>query len=427
MIFLLVVFIGLLLLSKYKLGSRFIFAPVTIVLAVFFVSTFVCAANFKYWGDISTTTFFVIITALLAFSIGHTLSERITVSRKDNEYNYLLSDIAGWKTVIAIVFMIVVTYFDFRDVLAVSGGASTSLLQVVASARRNLYIENAAIEHGALLQQGIYICRVLAYLYIFDLLYTRKYKEGKIKLLSLIPIAIYTIQAILSTGRTEFIYILYAFLVMNYCLSMSRNSWTRKRDFKYTKQIFWAVVAFLVLFLVLANVRSSGEFHPFRTLSVYMGSSISALSQYIERNGIWKVSSYFGEETMSLLYTLLRPLGLSNHSTVVVLGLVYVDTSITNIYTTLRRYLHDFGYLGMLGIMFLLGTGYSYAFKNIRRNNEHGLKLIIYSFLSYPLVEMSIEERFFSNLITARTVYCLIYFVVLYKLLFKKIIVETIT
>lgn len=421
MIFLLLIIIGALIWFKYKFSAFYIFNPAIIVLGVFFLTTFVCAANYRNWGDISLTTFFVVMTGIMAFSLGHGTSTRVVPTSKIKpQENYYLSDIGKWKTIIVIIFMSLVTLWDFQDVLSLAGGINLGLVQTVTEARHNLYVENEAIGHSMFLQQGLYVCRVLAYIYIFDIFYSMRIKGEKFKFLSLLPVIFYFFQAVLSTGRTELIYIIYALLIINYCISMSSNNWIIKHDFKYTRQLFGAIIAFLIVFLIFSNARSTGSFNAFNTLSRYIGAPISALDQYIKANGIWSCSEYFGEETMPLYYSILNALGMSTNSSHAVLSLVYVGGNVTNIFTALRRYLHDYGYLGMLLIMFLLGYGYSSAFKRIHDNNSRGFGVIAYAFLSYPLVEISIEERFLSNLVSARTVYCLIYMYILYNIFFRK-------
>lgn len=206
---------------------------------------------------------------------------------------------------------------------------------------------------------------------------------------------------------------------MFYCLSMSDNNWRIKNDFKYGKVMIIGVISFALVFIVLANNRSGGGFNVLRSVSVYSGSSVMALDKYISENGISSVATYFGEETQPLLYSITNALKLTSHSATAVMPPVYLGDDMTNIYTALRRYIHDFGFIGMCFIMFFLGYLYSFLFKRIIKRNGRSLSLIVYAFISYPIIEMSIEERFFSNLLTARTVYCLFYLWFFYRIIYR--------
>lgn len=418
MIFILLFLMGLLLFFSYLYERSLLLSPVFIVITVFFGSIFICASNYSIWGDISVECLVVITSGILAFMIGNVLSNKVVFSLKFLLRNDLPKcHISSSKTLFIIVFMLIITAYDYYDVLMVYGGPSDSILEVIAGARQNLYSDNSAMDHNVFVQHGLYICRMIAYIYTYVILFETILKNKKVKVLNIFPILIYLAQVFISTGRTEFIYIIYAAIVMSYCITMSKDSWGIKHNYKYSKQIIGGTTCFIILFLAISNLRSTGEFHAFRTLSIYGGSSIKALSDYLATHGLWSDSHFFGEETMSLYYSILKAFDFTNNSSTPVLELTYIGDQITNIYTALRRYIHDYGFFGMLLIMFVLGYIYSVAFKKIKTNNIQGLGLITYSFLSYPLIEMSIEERFLSNLITARTIFCLFYLYLLFYFL----------
>ena len=417
MIFILLFLICSLLFFKYRSDARYLLHPVIIVVGVFALGVFVSALNFSSWGDISFTTLSIIFTGILFFCIGHLGSKRRLVigSLKKDNLNEIYRDIPLNKTIIIIAFMIVITILDFNDIRNLAGENISGIMQIVISARHNLYIKNEAVSHVFLIQQGIYLCRALAYIYVYAFFYRVRIQKMRAKLLYLIPVVIYAIQALLSTGRTEFIYLFYAMLIINYLLLQGANQWKYRLDFRFSKQIIVALIAFVTLFLFISNARNSSTFNIEHTLSIYLGSSIKAFDVYISENGIWSVSTFFGEYTQPLLYSVLRAIGSSSNTVVDVLPPIYISGHLTNIYTAFGRYIHDYGLVGVAIIMMLLGYGYSYAFNSMECNNSTGISVMIYAFLSYPLVEMAIEERFFSNLITARTIYCLMYMIILFK------------
>lgn len=397
--------------------------PANIVVAVFIFSTFFAAANYSVWGDIEGVTVAIILSSVIVFAMGCQIFRRVTIRYRPKAI--LFCDlpelvINPLHTVLVIAFMIVITILDFYELRSILSENVSGLLSVVAGARHSVYA-GMSISHSPFVQQGIYACRALAYVYIFIVSYKRIVnKEWRI--LEYVPIALYFIQALLSTGRTEFIYIIYGWLVISYIISLRNDRWDSKLDFHFSKKIISAISIFILLFLFLANIRSSnGSVDIFTTLSNYIGSPIIALNDYIVESGLLSNARYFGEETMSLYYSVTNAFGLSDMASVSTLSPINVGgkRTLTNIYTALRRYLYDYGVWWTLGIVFWEGALYGKLFDKLKKIDFPFLRVIIYAFISYPLVEMAIEERFFSNLITARSIFCVIYICVFYYILVK--------
>lgn len=397
--------------------------PANIVVAVFIFSTFFAAANYSSWGDIEGVTVAVILSSVIAFAGGCQISRRVTFGH--NSKAIAICDlpelvINRLHTVLVVSFMIVITILDFYELRSILTENVSGLLSIVAGARHSVYA-GTSISHSPIVQQGIYACRALAYVYIFIVSY-RRIVNKEWRILEYVPIALYFIQALLSTGRTEFIYIIYGWLVISYIISLRNNRWESKLDFRFSKKIIIAISIFILLFLFLSNIRSSnGSIDVFTSLSNYIGSPIIALNNYIVKNGLSSNARYFGEETMSLYYSVTNAFGFSDMASVSTLSPINIGgkSTLTNIYTALRRYLFDYGIWWTLCIVFVEGAFYGKLFDKLKKIVFPFLRVIIYAFITYPLVEMAIEERFFSNLVTARTVYCIIYICVFYRILVK--------
>lgn len=410
---------------EYRISKRYILHPTVIVSSVFSLSLIVAASNNGRWGDISATTSIVLISGILFFCLGGYLAS-IPLRHKTNKIimekvELFTYDIKDYKTIIVICFLAVVTFCDYKDVLSYTNGSVKGLLELTTSVRLSSYRSGELVKHSFLLQQGLYISRMLAYLYCYMLCQSIFVLHCRIKPLFYIPVVLYLVQALLSTGRTEFIYILYGILCIAYYLNMSQKKWAIKDEMKFFKYIFAGIVIFLFVFLSISNSRVGKNVNPIKTLSTYIGSPIYALNQYITTSGINPSATYFGEETQTLYYSLMHAINGTELSYEAVLPPVYigVECSMTNIYTAIRRYLHDFGIFGMYIIMLFLGMVYSKMFNALKKSSSP-IRILVYSFISYPLVEFSIEERFFSNFITARSVYCILYLFVLYAILFER-------
>ncbi|MGN8631787.1 O-antigen polymerase [Blautia sp. HCP3S3_G3] len=425
MIFVLLFCLIALLFVQHRLFFRQLLHPSNIVVAVFVISTFFAAANYTIWGDISSLTAGVILLSVVTFSIGSSLGRKLVIGSSSGyeEYEILPDiDIQPFATLLVVFFMLIITILDAIDIISMISGGISGILSIISGARGAVY-SGLSISHNFFVQQGIYLCRALAYIYIFLFVYKR-INHRRSRFFELIPILLYFVQAALSTGRTEFIYIIYGWLIIDYLTRSRFNRWSKNIDLKFSKKIIIALLAFVIIFLGIANIRSENghRVQAFETISSYTGSSIIALDNYIQNEGIYSIAQYFGEETMSFVYSIMGALGVSNYSSVATLYPVTIgfdSSTITNIFTAIRRYLHDYGIYGALLIFVSEGFIYGKLFTRLKKKNDPFLSIILYAFISYPIVEISIEERFFSNFITARSVFCIIYICVLYRILLK--------
>lgn len=421
MIIILTVLLYILLWAVIK-STKYLLHPEVIVVGVFCLSSTVCTFNIASWGDVSPVTALTVFFCVFMFCIGcevamrsgrRVAAGRVKVAGKP-AFNVRIS---AKMTVAVVLFMLAVTFFQYRRVLQYADDGVRGILNIIASARNNSY-EVGSIDYGAILWQALYMCRALAYIYIYYLCHLIQYSRGG-KALCILPVGIYFLQALLSTGRTELIYFIYAVLLLNYCASMSKNGWRASGNTKYILQVIVGFALFIAIFLVLSNLRSSGNL--ISRLNLYIGSSVSALDDYIAANGLSASAAYFGEYTQHFLYSVLQLFGLTGRDSVAVMPAVTMQNGMTtNIYTALMRYIHDFSVLGALIIMFAVGFIYSRLFRRCCITGKTGLGMIVYAYVSYPVVEMAIEERIFSTLLVARSLFCIIYMIIFYLLLCRK-------
>ena len=237
----------------------------------------------------------------------------------------------------------------------------------------------------------------------------------------MIPIFIYFVQALLSTGRTELIYIIYSIIFINYCVLMDGRGWKIVNNFKFLRSIVLGLIVFFAIFIFFGNARSGNSYNALDSVTKYVGSSFIALDNYISDKGLGVSSAYFGEYTQYLYYQILNAMGQSDKQMVNILPILYIGEKheLTDVYTSLGRYIHDYSIWGTLLIMFFLGILYSKAFKKIQKNTSK-FGIVLYAYISYPLIESAIEERVFSNFLTARTVFIIMYLFLAYKLLIKE-------
>lgn len=404
---------------KTTTSSPYILAPDNMVLLLFALSCMVASFNYNRWGDISVLTFFVVILALLSFVLGASFAKSKTKTKVSGYKTPLPLIIPRYVTVCVIIMMAIVTYLQYKDTLTLVGSRGLGIIALSLATRESIYMEDLSIDHSALVWQGLYASKAVVYIYLLVILHQKIYFKKSIWDIKIIPIIIYIVQILLSTGRSEFIYLTYAILFYLYYFKKQKNKWSLNDDKFFFKYGIIGLAGFMAVFLYIANLRNEGSVDVTRTISEYVGSPIYAYDNYLNENGIMATSSYFGEYTMLFLYSIGRALKLTTLAGVDTLPPVSLPGAETNIYTCLFRYTHDYGIIIMLVIVFFIGYFYSKIFKKIKSSVMNYKMIALYTFLSYPLVEFTIEERFMTTLISARTIFLCLYIYYLFDIIVK--------
>ena len=81
-----------------------------------------------------------------------------------------------------------------------------------------------------------------------------------------------------------------------------------------------------------------------------------------------------------------------------------------------RRYIHDFGYAGMIIIQILMGYIYEYAYKKIIRKTSNSFNIILYCTFIFAPVFNCIEERFLINVLSLRSLMIVVFMYIIIHL-----------
>ena len=93
----------------------------------------------------------------------------------------------------------------------------------------------------------------------------------------------------------------------------------------------------------------------------------------------------------------------------------------TNIYTSLRTYLYDFGFAGMYIVQFFLGIVSAVMYVLLYRMGGQPIYMLIYGILLYGTVMQGNAEITLRNFMSITNVFVVIFFTMLYILTQKKI------
>ena len=421
-------FMALLVLTglAFIVSNRNILSPWVILCGMFTISTFMAMLNADYWGfTLDPLTALVILTALLAFGAGQLLAVHFSERRQLALYGGRTCQPAarkirrlGKKTsapieiplwqlfvVCAVILGMLVYYFYKKYQLSIEagnpGGFGDMLTYVRAGELNFLTVGKATNIFALVAQMAAY---VFSYIFLHNLIYCGLRLRW---LPLLLPLVLFMPFEVLSAARTGFIRDI-VFLVMVFCvLYQHKTNWNYWNTAKIALLGIGALLVFLLIFRMTGFLKDSGSgVSAFYSISKYMGGSIPCLNDFIMNPR--DPSPYIGSNTLLPVYNILRQLGLDIPQFYAPYDFTDFATMSTNIYTGLRRYIEDYTYVGLYVIMLGLGALYGGAFQYIKNHPDAKFALLVFALTCYPFFEMSIEERFFLNILSTTTVYQLI-------------------
>lgn len=419
MIYLLFIGILILFFVSFFLFQKNILNPSVILCSVFLVSLFFTILNTKNWGiTLHLNTTVIILETIIVFILGNSLVYLLPKQYKIfTEEENIEIEIPSFKIILIIdIILLVLLYKYFQEVykLSLIGGNPGGYKLMLIYAREAKWKFYDVSRFSTF---GVYFTKAVSYICFFIFSYISIFKKFNFKNIFLLsPIIIYLGFIILSTGRTEFIYLLIYMLVSFFVLYEQKYNFNPK----VTKIIIICGIVTLILFLVIFTLTGlfngrmqSGRI--FKTISFYSGSSIPALDIYLNSPKV--PNNYFGENTLFGVYNVLRKFGYKIPLLYAPYEFVYFGDIMTNIYTAIRRYYEDFGIFGLNLITFLLGGFYGIFFHYSSYKKNNFFILILYASFCFPIFEFPIEERFFLMLFPTAFVYNFIFLGIVYYFL----------
>ncbi|MEC1771909.1 O-antigen polymerase [Schinkia azotoformans] len=419
-------------LISFVIYNRDILSPTVIAYSMFCLSTLIAVLMAKEWELVlSPITVITIFIGLFFFGLGE-FTVRWALNRKygaikipfetnnSNTNNKELLILFRYTFLISIgMLAFLIVYFKKIYAISLLGGNEFGYHGMLEYSRTVMLQQG--VTPGTLLNQIFKVCKAIAYVYLFAILYNKIYLNiKKLRISYYIPIILFLITALLSTSRTHFTQFTVYALIVGFILYYKKYAHISIRNKKIIKAGITGVILFLTLFSILGY--STGRTQSFGALygvAYYIGGSIPALDNYL--NNPPSESGYFGSETLYIYYNSLNSyLNFDAPSFRVNLETINGSNIASNVYTAFRRYIQDYGYIGMCIIVYILGVIYSIAYQSIKLKNKVGFSLIMYAYFFYPIVEFVIEERFFIDIISISTIIEIISMYGFYNLLVRK-------
>jgi oligosaccharide repeat unit polymerase len=266
-----------------------------------------------------------------------------------------------------------------------------------------------------------FMLRALSHVFTFAYLHNRILSRQKTKLgaLLLVPSLIYLIQYMLWGSRGGVIEYI-SFFIFVYAYFKSRVVRNQKEfNLEISRIAIKGFALFILIFIGAGALKGWAESNPFEIVAIYGGGSLSGLDIYLKSTALH--STVFGEETLLGIYALLERVGVSSVSSSRILEFTAIGQMVEgNIYTSLRRYINDYGVLGMIFLQFALGYLFSLGLMQLKRSKKIGYFSLLYSMLFVTLVYQALDEQVLTSFLSTTQLFTVLFTFLFYRLLLRK-------
>ena len=242
----------------------------------------------------------------------------------------------------------------------------------------------------------------------------------------LIPAFLFVAMSIIKGNRVDIIQLVVMAVFLYYMFLHRKVGWNKHISGKMLKKAIMVFAIGMVLFYYMKElVGRVSSLNFLEYITQYIGGSIQLLDQYV-RESSHVIDVPFGE-TLTGLITGLRKLGLTTASLRKQLEFRYTPTGIYlgNVYTALRRYYNDAGWIGVVVFPAILSLIMNAFYRKVRLYKDNTIKhvynTIVYASLLYVVPFQAMEDSFYINKVTIGYVMelAILYMCVLF--VFKKI------
>ena len=421
LIYVMLVLFFLITILVYIKAKGDILQPSVIFSAMYTFSILCAALNKDYWGiNLSLKTFFIIVLGGLEFIIISFLidyyykrkneNKKIELSQREVSQTRVIK-IEKWKIALIIIYSIIVIILLILNVLSIASefGEFSNFSEALTIFRQNTsYESNTSLSRivSLLLKPLLAAAYICLFVYIKNIIY----KEGKMikkiftESIYLLPVLAFIIQSLAQSNRGSILRIAIAGFVMFVIVWYQKENWKRKISFKAILILVLVACIGLTMFYFSATlVGRKISKNLIQYVTMYCGGSIQCLDLYIE-DPVEK-SSIFGYETFTYLIRNLQDYAGLELEEVPTTHLEWRRSNgvlVGNVYTSYRRWIQDFGYIGMILLQAGVAIFYNVYYNKMKYSKNksstvNDLALLTYAYLAYPLFIHSIDSIFYLN------------------------------
>ena len=404
-----------------------ILEPAVVVTGVMTLSAFLAAVTQAMWSyDLTEPGFLWLSASMLAFSAGSIFASWHMGEGRTPKDVPPQDSRGGWHDALALIILTpvlaILAWQSYEEAyaLSVSLGNMSGPLGILGTLRPAMEHDGLTFSRWMVYRQVFAQIVAVVSMYIF----LRRAIYGRFWwgcCFWLVPVVLDLPFMVLTTGRLAMVSFGIASLVMGAVLYEKKHGSTRRTHLRVLGGTVGAGFLCLVLFLLMGFLTGKGlsaDRTPFVVLAHYMGVSIPAFGVVADLP--------LPETGYPFANTLVGPYRIASYflpflpKVDTFLSFVYFDGIDTNVYTTIWRYLLDFGHIGMLVFMALFGGGYTLAYHYVRSHASGAVAIMLYAVMAYPIFLSSISEHLLFDFGGTTTIYDIVLIFIVSRLLLQK-------
>lgn len=413
----------------YIISEYDIIHPFTVLSSVITFTSFMSLVAPEEWHiGISAFACGVMMLGLYCFGIGSMWADR-QLAKNDTQViarpkQQKISDVV---LILITICSLAFAYYESKVLyeaalqLGNAAGFSGMLRTIRLASEAGLYSMPRILTYGNYIAEALFYC--CSYVFFTRFMST----EGKlgwsdlkysVPILSSVPLLILSASRLMLLQRFVFLVILGGILYQRkYNFSVS----CKKRILAYSMLAGGGFLLFFLLFGFFTK-KVTLDSNPFLVFAHYGGLSLPALSVYLESTFL--DSPYIGVSTLWEVYRKLDFLGIEipdwREIRYIFLPFVYFNGIDTNVYTGLRRYIQDYGIVGMSLFMMVWGMVYTYIYEYVKLYADKGIYIVMYATISWPMFWFMNDESLLTYVVQTKTIY-----IFLIVLLFDKFFIKS--
>lgn len=397
-----------------------LFAPEVMLSIAFLFCTLSAIYQLRIWDhDIGIATYAIIVGAvLIAIAVGLAVRGLMPGRIRKSPGRLKTSPIPDWAIAVFLVLALitcVVMAYEIRRI----GGTGDFADVMVNYRQQSGYGTDLSERLPGWVSQLQNIVNVVGYLCIFNLIaFWKRLSRGQ-KAASIAAVVLSALASMMTGGRFGTLCMVLGGLAMFWVVYYRTHGGASVRPSTVLKVLLAVVAALVVFYFAKDFVGRVSDDTMVDYLTHYAGGGIVGLDMYLAAPPA--PSDIFGKETFYSLISGLRKLGLVD----VPFYLIHHEFRISNgvgignIYTALRDYHYDFGFLGMVVLHVAFCIIMSWAYERMKRHDS-GLGTILLGMVYYCVPMYGISNYLYANIVSFGFLIKAIEAWILYKLLVEK-------
>lgn len=412
MIYLLLVIVTILLLLSIAVSGKDLISPPCLICGGFWFATICACLYHDAWNFTNYKLVIVICGGLFCFVLASMFVRFLNGCTKNRPQLERMSEISisTNKLVIYLIFqglLMLLLLMTLIQNVGIGNGLASAI---------GLYYE---INKAGELEYGLGITNVMQilnlsgnYILIFVMVHNIICKKSN-HLLLYINVIIGAISSLLEGTRTSLFMYIIAVIIVVFGEKNKLNGWKGNINFKTVFKLSFVIIGLMIFFNIVASYqgRTLTSMSVVDVFATYLGAPLKNLELFISENH--KNDSIFASQTFYNTYTwIYEKTGIMEFNIPKLNEYRFLNgKGLGNVYTFFFPLYHDFGILGSMIVMAIVGVISQKFYDKVKRQRmKSGLDwwLIIYSYVGFAILFSFFSNKFFEQVIARAMIYFVI-------------------